>query len=196
MLALFTRGHSAVVNLLRPADGLPLLLLRLYLAPVMWLAGTQKLAHFDSTVEWFGNSEWGLGLPLPWLLAGLATWTEIGGAVLLVLGLATRYVSVPLLVTMVIAALTVHWPHGWAAIASGDNPAISERLERVRTILQEHGNYDWLTSEGSLVILNNGIEFAATYALMLLVLIAYGGGRYLSIDHYLARHFKAAQTVG
>ncbi len=162
----------------------------------MWLAGTQKLAHFESTVEWFGNSEWGLGLPLPWLLSGLATWTEILGAVLLAIGLATRYISVPLLVTMVIAALTVHWPNGWAAIASSETAAISERLERVRAILQEHGNYEWLTSEGSLVVLNNGIEFAATYALMLLVLIAYGGGRYLSIDHYLARYFKAPQTVG
>ncbi|MBQ1783890.1 MAG: DoxX family protein [Gammaproteobacteria bacterium] len=196
MLALFTRGHAVLINLLRPADGLPLLLLRLYLAPVMWLAGTQKLAHFDSTVEWFGNSDWGLGMPLPWLMAGLATWTEILGAVLLALGLATRYVSVPLLVTMVVAALTVHWPHGWAAIASSETAAISERLARVRAILQEHGNYEWLTSEGSLVILNNGIEFAATYALMLLVLIAYGGGRYLSIDHYLARYVKAPQTVG
>lgn len=75
MLAVLTSIHIAVVNALRPADGLPLLLLRLYLAPVMWLAGTQKLAHFEGTVEWFGNSEWGLGLPLPWLLAGLATWT-------------------------------------------------------------------------------------------------------------------------
>lgn len=196
MLAVLTSIHVAVVNALRPADGLPLLLLRLYLAPVMWLAGTQKLAHFEGTVEWFGNSEWGLGLPLPWLLAGLATWTEILGALLLVLGLATRYISLPLLVTMVVAALTVHWPHGWAAIASSETAAISERLERVTAILQEHGNYEWLTSEGRLVVLNNGIEFAATYALMLLVLIIYGGGRYLSIDHYLARYLKAPQTVG
>lgn len=196
MLAVLTSIHIAVVKALRPADGLPLLLLRLYLAPVMWLAGTQKLAHFDSTVEWFGNSEWGLGLPLPWLLAGLATWTEILGALLLLLGLATRYISVPLLVTMVVAAVTVHWPHGWAAIASSDTPAISERLARVRAILQEHGNYDWLTSEGSLVILNNGIEFAATYALMLLLLIVYGGGRYLSLDYYLAQRVKALPAAG
>jgi len=37
------------------------------------------------------------------------------------------------------------------------------------------------------VILNNGIEFAATYALMLLVLITNGGGRYTSIDYWIAR---------
>jgi uncharacterized membrane protein YphA (DoxX/SURF4 family) len=51
----------------------------------------------------------------------------------------------------------------------------------------EHGNYAWLSEHGPLVILNNGIEFAATYALMLLVLMVTGGGRFTSIDYYLAR---------
>lgn len=46
----------------------------------------------------------------------------------------------------------------------------------------EHGNYDWLTSSGSVVILNNGIEFAATYFVMLLALFFMGGGRYVSLD--------------
>jgi len=45
------------------------LLIRLYLAPIMWMAGTRKLAHIDSTISWF---EHGLGLPFPELLAWLA----------------------------------------------------------------------------------------------------------------------------
>ena len=56
-------------------------------------------------------------------------------------------------------------------------------------ILREHGNYSWLTGRGSLVILNNGIEFAATYFVMLMALLALGGGRYVSLDYWLDRWF-------
>ena len=38
-----------------------------------------------------------------------------------------------------------------------------------------------------MVILNNGIEFAVTYAVMLLALIAQGGGRYVSLDYWAMR---------
>ena len=57
-------------------------------------------------------------------------------------------------------------------------------------ILREHGNYPWLTEKGNLVVLNNGIEFAATYFIMLLVLFFYGAGRYLSLDYWFARRLS------
>ena len=57
--------------------------------------------------------------------------------------------------------------------------------KKAREILMTYGNYDWLTSSGSFVILNNGIEFAATYFVMLLALIVLGGGRYVSVDYWL-----------
>ncbi|HNL32887.1 MAG TPA: DoxX family protein, partial [Pseudomonadales bacterium] len=63
------------LNASRRFDFIAPLLLRLFLAPVFISAGLTKLAAFDSTVEWFGNTEWGLGLPLPWLMAALATGT-------------------------------------------------------------------------------------------------------------------------
>jgi uncharacterized membrane protein YphA (DoxX/SURF4 family) len=55
--------------------------------------------------------------------------------------------------------------------------------------LQTHGNYGWLTEHGSVVILNNGIEFAATYFVMLLVLFFYGAGRYVSADHWIKQRW-------
>ena len=189
---------------------IPSLLLRLYLAPVFWIAGTNKLASFDSTVEWFGNPDWGLGLPMPWLMAFLATATEIIGAVLLLLGLGTRYVTLPLMITMLVAAFTVHWQNGWQAVADGasafssdklgflqleDASGAEERLQRARAILQEHGNYDWLTESGSIVISNNGIEWAATYFLMLLALFALGGGSYFSLDYWIDKKFRQAQPA-
>ena len=175
-------------------SGLAPLLLRLYLAPVLLQAGWNKYQHIDDTIAWFGNSEWGLGLPAPALMAALAIAAEILGAVLLLLGLFTRLVSIPLMITMLVAIFAVHWPNGWLAIADSSSWLANERvvnaaqqLSAARSILQEHGNYDWLTESGNLVVLNNGIEFAATYFVMLLCLLWFGGGRYLSLDYYLRR---------
>lgn len=187
----------------RIADGLAPLLLRLYLAPVFWMAGMQKLNHFPDTVSWFGDSDYGLGLPLPWLMAALATAAELVGAVSLLLGLALRWVSLPLMVTMLVAAFTVHWPNGWLAIADATGPFATERtmeaverLQRAREILREHGDYSYLTEHGSLVMLNNGIEFAATYFIMLLSLFFTGAGRYVSIDYWLRLRIRGdAQRV-
>lgn len=204
MKTLFER-LDALLQPTRAMDFLAPLAIRLYLAPVLWMAGTKKLASFESTVEWFGNPDWGLGLPFPTLMAFLAAATETVGAVLLLLGLFTRWISIPLMVTMVVAAVTVHWHNGWLAIAEGADSIFAsertigaiERLDRAKAILQEHGNYEWLTQNGSLVILNNGIEFAATYFILLLTLFFIGSGRYLSLDYWLARKPRArAERLG
>ncbi|WP_372870399.1 DoxX family protein [Shewanella sp.] len=177
-------------------DALAPLALRLYLAPVLMQAGYNKLAHFEDTAAWFGNPDWGLGLPFPSLMAGLAAGTEFFGAILLILGLFTRLISIPLMVTMLVAAFTVHWQNGWLAIADPSswlaNDQVmqsAERLSRAKEILQEYGNYDYLTGSGNFVVLNNGIEFAITYFAMLLALFALGGGRYTSIDWYVGKRF-------
>lgn len=186
------------LNRLSHFDGIATLALRLFLAPVFWMAGLNKFHSFDSTVEWFGNSDWGLGLPLPWLMAFLATATELMGAVLLTVGLFTRTIALPLIITMIVAITSVHWDNGWQAIADPQAPfanesvmASVEKLDRARSILREHGNYEWLTSNGKFVVLNNGIEFATSYLVMLLALVFMGGGRYLSLDYWLWRRIRA-----
>ena len=204
MRLLLTAFNSAVQYLdkTRAADFVAPLLLRLYLAPVFWMAGSNKLKAFDNTVDWFGNAEWGLGLPLPWLMATLATASELLGAVLLALGLGVRWISLPLMVTMLVAIFTVHWSNGWLAIAessgvfaSDRTVAATERLSQAKEILMEHGNYDWLTEHGSLVMLNNGIEFGVTYFVMLLVLFFAGGGRYVSLDYWIARRTLHLRSI-
>ena len=104
--------------------------------------------------------------------------------------------------TMLVAAVTVHWHNGWQAIADASAPFANaavleapEKLERARAILQEHGNYEWLTSSGNFVILNNGIEFAATYFVMTLVLFFMGGGRYVSLDYFVKKKMLDANTL-
>ena len=71
-----------------------------------------------------------------------------------------------------------------------DASGAAERLQRARSILQEHGNYEWLTETGSFVISNNGIEWAATYFVMLLALFALGSGRYFSLDDWICRKLR------
>ena len=186
--------YQKLLNMSRYFEGLAPLALRIYLAPVLIQAGYNKLAHFEDTVAWFANPDWGLGLPMPAVMAGLAAGTEFFGAILLLLGLATRLISIPLMVTMLVAALTVHWPNGWLAIADGSSWLANDRvieagdkLIKAKELLQEHGNYDWLTSSGNFAVLNNGIEFAITYFIMLLTLFTLGGGRYTSLDYFIAK---------
>ena len=183
-----------VLDSFRALDFLAPLLLRLYLAPVFWMAGTHKLMAMEDTIAWFGNPDWGLGLPFPALMAWAAALTEAIGAVLLLAGLGVRWIAVPLMVTMLVAIVAVHWDAGWYAIAQGTDPEFTERLDRARAILQEHGNYAWLTEKGSFVILQNGIEFAATYFVMLLVLFFTGAGRWVSLDDWIARRWRGRQV--
>ncbi|MDH5661145.1 MAG: DoxX family protein [Gammaproteobacteria bacterium] len=180
----------------RQVDFLAPLLLRLYLAPIFWMAGIQKYNSFSDTAEWFGNVEWGLGLPFPSLMAFFATSTEIAGAIMLLLGFGVRWVSIPLMFTMIVAAVSVHWTNGWLAISTGSGIfatertiAATERLDKAKNILEQNGNMQWLTEHGNFVVLNNGIEFAATYFIMLLALFFIGSGKYVSIDYWLRKKF-------
>lgn len=189
---------QGLLDATRKLDFLAPLALRLYLAPIFFTAGMNKAMNFSDTVDWFGDMMAGLGLPFPTLMAGLATGTELVGAVALVLGLGLRWMTLPMMFTMLVAIVTVHWPNGWLAIAEGVGPFATERtmgaierLNEAKDILMQHGDYDHLTENGSLVILNNGIEFAVTYLIMLLSLFFTGAGRYFSVDYWIRRRIQA-----
>lgn len=188
---------QSLLNATRVVDFLGPLALRLYLVPIFWMAGTKKLSDIEDTAAWFGNPDWGLGLPFPELMAWMASLTEAGGAILLFFGIAVRWISIPLMLTMIVAAVTVHLQNGWLAIAEGSGFFASERtagaidrLDRAKEILQANANYEWLTENGNIVILNNGIEFAATYTIMLLVLFFIGPGK-ASIDYFISKKIDA-----
>lgn len=198
---------QSVLDKTRTLDFLAPLAFRLYLAPVFILAGWHKLTHFEDISAWFEHS---LQLPLPELMALLATSAELVGGVALLVGVAVRWFAIPLMITMLVAAFAVHWQHGWFAITPADPETsiasllaplgfpgaessldnsleVANRLAAAREILQEHGRYDWLTERGSFVVLNNGIEFSITYFLMLLSLFFTGAGRLVSVDYWVSR---------
>jgi len=91
-----------------------LLLARLVVAYGFYEPAMMKWGDIKSVAEWFGS----MGIPFPTLNAYMAASTESLGVVLLTLGLLTRAISIPLIVVMIVAIVTVHLPHGFSA---GDN---------------------------------------------------------------------------
>jgi len=200
VICIISRAQEIFGKVRTSIDFIGPLLLRIYIVPVFWVASNNKWNPFDSdssldsVIQWFGNPEWGLGLPFPALMAYLAWGAEYFGAILLTLGLATRWISIPLMCTMIVAAVTVHWENGWQAVHDLSSPHASanageaiERLSRAKDILKEHGNYDWLTEHGNFIVSNNGIEWAATYFVILLALFVTGGGKFVSVDYWLVK---------
>ena len=139
------------------------LALRLILAWEFWEAGLAKL-HGEN---WFADipwADWQKGFPFPfdriptdlnWLLA---TGSELVFAVMLVLGLFTRFAAISLVVVTSVAAAAVHWPAEWSSLA--------ELWSGYVITPDGAGNY----------------KMPLLFIVMLLPLVFYGGGR-LSLDH-------------
>ena len=196
-MTFLNKPYQRGVNGLAKFDFIGPVLLRIYLAPIFILAGLNKLNNIENVGYWFA----GLGIPAPELMAWAAGLTEFVGGVFLLLGLGVRLVSIPLMFTMVVAAVTAHWQFGWHVLPESEltvpwewrNDLISDaaaRKAQAIELLKQHGNYSWLSEAGSITVLKNGIEFAATYFIMLLVLLFSGAGRYLSVDYWIARKFE------
>jgi uncharacterized membrane protein YphA (DoxX/SURF4 family) len=197
MLKLLNGLQNLMDAVVRGLDFLGPLALRVYLAPLFILSGYNKLSHIEDLVPWFAS----MGIPAPEVMVWLAALTEFFGGIALLAGLAVRWFAVPLMVTMVVAATSAHWDNGWHALPETQltmpwewrSDLIEEanvRRDRAKEILREHSNYGWITSAGSITILKNGIEFAATYFVMLLALFFLGAGRFFSLDYWIARRFR------
>ena len=79
-----------------------LLVMRLYWGWQLFLTGKGKLMNLDRTAGFFES----LHIPMPKLNAFMAGSTECFGGLLLLLGLASRLISIPVAVTMIVAYLT------------------------------------------------------------------------------------------
>ena len=73
----FLAKLQGLMDATRKADFLGPLALRLYLVPVFWVAGTNKVKGFGNVVEWFGNPDWGLGLPFPAFVQGFEEYMPL-----------------------------------------------------------------------------------------------------------------------
>lgn len=109
------RTYLSITNYLSKFSDLPLIAMRLILAYGFWGTGLMKMNNINNVAEWFD----GLGIPFPILNAYLAGTTEIAGSVLLIIGLGTRIITIPLMIVMLVAIFTVHLSNGFEASDNG-----------------------------------------------------------------------------
>ncbi|HDZ3743225.1 TPA: DoxX family protein [Vibrio cholerae] len=199
MIHTILNRYDRLIEKCKKWDFIVLFSVRLFLVPVIFVGARSKVLGFAGTVAWFGAStaEGGLNLPFPELLAFLAAATEVVGCICIALGLFTRIMATPMIFMMSVASAMVHWKHGWDAIATSSMEATIRLNGFIEWLAVNFpGRYNYITELGDPVMLNNGMEFAVTYFVMLMVLFIYGGGRYVSLDYWLKKPFiRTSQTA-
>ena len=109
-----TALYLSQVERLSKLSFLPLLVIRLVLAYGFYEPAMSKFKDIQAIADWFES----LGLIFPTFQAYLATYTELLGVILLTFGLGIRLITIPLIITMLVAIKTVHYENGYSA---GDN---------------------------------------------------------------------------
>jgi len=145
---------------------LPPLILRLIMGWEFWESGREK--YFGE--NWFTDIKDRFPFPFnvipPDVSWAMATYFELGGAILLVFGLFTRFAAYSLLVLTFVATAAAHWPDMiamWADLAKGY--AIKD---------MGYGNF----------------KLPLLFVVMLLPIIFQGPGK-ISLDYLLSRKLKA-----
>jgi putative oxidoreductase len=139
---------------------LGLLSLRILLAWDFYESGLEKL-HGSN---WFADIQERFPFPFnlvpPGISWEMATWFELAGGIALLLGLATRFFSMSLIVLTLVAIASVHWPDSWNSWAE---------------LMQGYG----FTDNGQ-----GNFKLPVLFIGMLLPLVLMGAGR-LSVDAWL-----------
>ncbi|HUJ27910.1 MAG TPA: DoxX family protein [Myxococcales bacterium] len=94
---------ALLVRRLTGAQWLPQLLVRLFVGYFFLETGWGKIHNLETFAQRF--AEW--GIPAPAFNAALSGYTELVGGILIMLGLATRLISIPLVINMIVAIVTV-----------------------------------------------------------------------------------------
>jgi putative oxidoreductase len=94
---------TACLELARRLEWLPPLLVRLFVGYFFFETGWGKIHHLDAFAERFA----GWGIPYPHFNAVLSAYTELVGGALIVAGLLTRVVAIPLIINMLVAIVSV-----------------------------------------------------------------------------------------
>lgn len=145
---------------------LPPLILRLIMAWEFWESGVEKYTG----ANWFTDIQSRFPFPFNVIPSNIswamATYFELGGAILLVFGLFTRFAAYSLLILTFVATAAAHWPDMiamWSDLAKGY--AITD---------MGYGNF----------------KLPLLFVVMLLPIIFQGPGK-ISLDFLLSRALKA-----
>ena len=111
----FKEFYMELSVLLNYLQSFALLFARVALAYGFYEPAMMKWRNFDTTVEWFSS----LGIPFASFATLLTASIEISSVVLLLIGLFVRFISIPLMVVMSVAILTVHLSNGFSVANNG-----------------------------------------------------------------------------
>ena len=142
-----------------------LLVLRMLLAWEYFEAGREKFNGDNWFQHVLNDFPFPFNIIDPDISWAMATWFELIGAVALLIGLATRYVTVSLMVLTVVATVSVHFPaEGWSSF--------HDMLQGYSISDNGYGNY----------------KLPLLYMIMFIPLLLSGPGK-LSVDHFIQRYF-------
>lgn len=113
--------HDRYISLLPRFEWFPLLLARITVGWIFAQSGWAKINAIDPVIQFFTS----LNLPAPVFQAHLVAYTELIAGALILVGLATRYATIPLIITMIVAIIKVTAPD---ADETSDYFAASEYL--------------------------------------------------------------------
>lgn len=146
----------------RLGEWLPQLFLRLLLGWEFFESGLVKF----SGENWFAHIQDDFPFPfnvvpvdISWFLA---TWSELIGGIMLVIGLFTRFWAFSLIILTIVATAAVHWPDNYSSLP--------ELLKGYAITNKGFGNY----------------KLPVIYLVMFLPLLFSGPGK-ASLDHFLRR---------
>jgi len=149
---------------------IPRFIMRLVMGWEFWESGLEKYRGEN----WFAGVQAAFPFPFNVVPADLswsiATWFELIGAIMLWVGLGTRFFAFSLLFLTFVATAAVHWPDMWTMWG--------DLLKGYSVSDQGHGNF----------------KLPLLFVVMLLPLIFNGAGK-LSVDHLLAKLLKLDTTT-
>lgn len=170
MTNLISVWESLTARLRSVGESLPPLVLRLIMAWEFWESGSEKYLGDN----WFTDIQSKFPFPFSAIPAdiswALATYLELGGAILLLFGLFTRFAAYSLIVLTFVATAAVHWPDMismWSDLAKGY--AITD---------MGHGNF----------------KLPLLFVVMLLPIVFSGPGK-ISLDYLLSRILRSGKNI-
>lgn len=98
------KAYTSLINFGEWLQSPFLLVVRLFWGYLFLQTGLKKIADIAGTTNYISS----LGIPFPELNAHLLAWTETIGGACLILGFASRLISLPLIFSMIMAFAIAH----------------------------------------------------------------------------------------
>jgi len=99
-----TKIYEWIITISSNLQSVFIFIMRIFWGNLFLMAGFGKLTHLDKAASFFSS----LDIPFPTFTAGMVGTFEFVGGILLIIGLASRLISIPLIVIMLVAYSTAH----------------------------------------------------------------------------------------